>query len=59
LVQILLITWLDLSTTIGILYFGLWSNVAGLLLQAAVNSLGFVRPVWVAMRGVRGTATHG
>jgi hypothetical protein len=37
---------LDLSNTQGVLYFGLWSALAGLLLQAIVNAAGFLRMRW-------------
>jgi O-antigen/teichoic acid export membrane protein len=59
LVQILLIAWLDLSTTIGVLYFGIWSSIAGLIMQAGVNVTGFLKPAWVTVRGVRGAASNG
>lgn len=47
LAQASLILVLDLSTTTGVLYFGLWSAVAGLFLQLVLNLLGFFRPEWV------------
>jgi hypothetical protein len=50
LLQISLIGILDLSTTIGVLYYGVWSNLAGLLLQAGINATGFLRPHWVAVQ---------
>ncbi len=46
-IQISLIVVLDLSTTIGVLYYGLWSNLAGLLVQIGVNVTGFFKPDWV------------
>lgn len=40
--QIWLIVVLDLSSTIGVLYYGLWSSLAGLLLQVAISAAGFL-----------------
>ncbi|HEX4956208.1 MAG TPA: hypothetical protein VF017_22695 [Thermoanaerobaculia bacterium] len=45
--QVALITWLPLSTTRGVLLFGCGTAAVGLLLQAAVLAVGFVRPKWV------------
>lgn len=45
-----LIMVLDLSTTLGVLYFGLWCNLAGLVMQAGISAIGFVRPHWVIVR---------
>jgi O-antigen/teichoic acid export membrane protein len=42
-VQISLIMVLDLSSTIGVLYYGLWSGLAGLVLQIAINAAGFLK----------------
>jgi hypothetical protein len=50
LVQVFLVMGLDLSTTIGVLYFGLWSSLAGLILQIGINAAGFLKPAWVAVR---------
>jgi O-antigen/teichoic acid export membrane protein len=50
LVQVFLVMKLDLSTTIGVLYFGLWSSLAGLILQVGINAAGFLKPAWVAVR---------
>lgn len=50
LVQVLLVSVLDLSSTSGVLYYGLWSNLAGLVLQGAVNMAGFLDVRWVAVR---------
>jgi len=41
-VQVALIAHLDLSTTIGILYFGLYSNLTGMALQMAISARGFL-----------------
>ena len=43
-----LIMVLDLSSTIGVLYYGLWSNMAGLILQVVINTVGFLKPTWVS-----------
>jgi O-antigen/teichoic acid export membrane protein len=51
LAQISLIAALDLSTTIGVLYYGLWSSLMGLLLQLAINAAGFLGLAWVRGRG--------
>ena len=40
----------DLSTTMGVLRYGVLSNRAGLMLQIAVNAAGFARPAWVRVR---------
>lgn len=45
--QVSMIAILDLSTTSGVLYYGLWSNLAGLALQALINAAGFTRASWV------------
>jgi O-antigen/teichoic acid export membrane protein len=47
-VQVALIVSQDLSTTAGVLWFGLLSGVAGLVIYLPVNIIGFVRPAWVA-----------
>ena len=47
-----LIVGLDLSTTAGVLMFGLFSNLIGLLLQIPINAVGFIRPSWVKVRMV-------
>ena len=41
-IQVTLVAVLDLSSTIGVLYYGLWSSLAGLLLQATINVVGFL-----------------
>jgi len=45
--QVWLIMVLDLSSTIGVLYYGLWSSLAGLLLQVVINVAGFRKLTWV------------
>ena len=47
--QVVLILRLDLSSTYGVILFGLLSAVAGSALAIAVNILGFVRPGCVAL----------
>ena len=47
-IQIWLIVILDLSSTIGVLYYGLWSSLAGLLLQLMINVAGFRKLTWVS-----------
>lgn len=42
-IQVSLIMALDLSSTLGVLYYGLWSSLAGLLLQVVINVAGFLR----------------
>ncbi len=49
-IQLSLIMVLDLSSTIGVLYYGLWSNLAALILQAAINTAGFLKATWVSAR---------
>lgn len=51
--QAVLIVGLDLSTTTGILLFGLFSNLIGLLLQVPTNIIGFIRPDWVKVKMLR------
>jgi len=41
--QVWLIMVLDLSSTVGVLYYGLWSSLAGLLLQVVINVAGFIK----------------
>jgi len=48
--QIALIVALDLTSTIGVLYYGLWSGLVGLLLQAVINMAGFLGIAWVGGR---------
>lgn len=50
LTQLALVMVLDLSTTSGVLYFGLWSALVGLLLQAAINAIGFLHAPAVAVQ---------
>jgi O-antigen/teichoic acid export membrane protein len=50
LAQVLLVMQLDLSSTHGVILFGLWSAVAGLALQLVVNVIGFYCPGYVAVR---------
>jgi len=50
LIQLFLVVTLDLSTTLCVLHFGLWSSLCGLLLQIGINAAGFLRPAWVAVR---------
>jgi O-antigen/teichoic acid export membrane protein len=59
LLQVALIATLDLSSTLGVLYFGFWSSVAGLLLQAVVNVAGFLKPDAVALRRIPRSASNG
>ena len=47
-IQIWLILVLDLSSTIGVLHYGLWSGLAGLLLQVLINVAGFRKLTWVS-----------
>jgi O-antigen/teichoic acid export membrane protein len=42
--QIALLLFLDLSTTHGVIMFGLWSALFGLILQLMTNTLGFRKP---------------
>lgn len=49
-IQFSLIGRLDVSTTMGVLYFGIWSNMAGLILQAGISAIGFLQPQWVVVR---------
>ena len=49
-IQVALVFALDLSTTLGILRFALWSSLAALILQLVVNAIGFVKPSWVELR---------
>lgn len=49
--QAVLVAALDLSSTLGVLYFGFWSSFAGLIPQLLVNAAGFLRPAWVIVRG--------
>jgi O-antigen/teichoic acid export membrane protein len=46
-VQAVLVFTLDLSTTAGVLAFGVWTALAGLTFQVIVVALGFTRPGWV------------
>lgn len=46
-IQVSLIMVLNLSSTIGVLYYGLLSSMAGLILQFAINMAGFLKPAWV------------
>jgi hypothetical protein len=48
--QVLLAGALDLSSTHGVLQFGLWSSLAGLLPQLLLNAAGFLHPAWVIVR---------
>jgi O-antigen/teichoic acid export membrane protein len=52
--QVGLVAHLDLSSTFGVLLFGLWSALAGLVLHAAIHVLGFSRPQSVAIERARG-----
>jgi hypothetical protein len=45
--QASLVAILNLTTTTGVLYYGLLSNLAGLLLQALINAAGFTKASWV------------
>jgi O-antigen/teichoic acid export membrane protein len=49
-IQVSLIAMLDLTSTTGVLYYGLWSNLAGLVLQAFINAAGFMKSPWVCAR---------
>lgn len=47
--QLALVMVLDLSTTYGVLLFGLWSAITGTALAVATNVIGFYRPGHVAV----------
>ncbi len=49
-IQVSLIMVLDLSSTIGVLYYALWSTLAALILQAAINAAGLLKLTWVSAR---------
>lgn len=53
-VQVGLVMRLDLSTTSGVLLFGLWSALAGLALHLAIHLLGFLRPRYVLINQTTG-----
>ena len=49
-IQVAFVATLDLSTTNGVLLYGIWSGVAGLLLQFSVNVAGFLSPELLTVR---------
>lgn len=58
-IQVVLAAVLDLSSTRGVLHFGMWSAIAGLGVQVAINATGFLRPAWVIVRkSERTTRSH-
>ena len=54
--QISFIASLDLSTTIGVLKFGLMSGILGLILQLFINVVGFSKPKLVLVKGCSDSA---
>lgn len=47
--QMTLLFWLDLSTTHGVILFGVWSAALGLVMQFVVNIIGLRTPALVEM----------
>jgi hypothetical protein len=51
--QAVLVATLDLSTTAGVLIFGVLSAVVGLGIQLGITLVAFARPDWVEWKVVR------